>query len=93
MDTYNWYGRAIKKLLFLAGLLPIANPSVFYRLLPYVHLTAELWIICAVFNFTRLHMNDFEMLIKGLGLAMSFLVGALKVISNSKSSSTININN
>ncbi|XP_043270389.1 uncharacterized protein [Venturia canescens] len=80
MDVYNRYGKTIRKILLLAGLRPVVNPSVFYRLLPFVHVAAELWMIFAVFNFTRLHAKDFELVIKGLGLALTFLISVLKMI-------------
>lgn len=85
IDTYNRYGRGIKNLLLLAGLWPVVNPSVFYRLVPYVHVSAELWLIWAVLNFARLHMRNFELLIKGLGLGLGFLISAQKVIQKSNS--------
>ncbi|XP_043270203.1 odorant receptor 13a-like isoform X2 [Venturia canescens] len=80
MDKYNWYDKTLKKLLLFAGLWPRVNPSKFYRLLPYLHVLAEVWTTCAVLNFCRLHMTNLGLLIKGLGLALSFFITKQKMV-------------
>lgn len=76
---YNRYGNTLRRFLLFAGLWPVVNASVFYRIVPYLHLSAEIWTLCAVLNFCRQHVKNFRLLVKGLGLALSFLTTLQKV--------------
>ncbi|XP_043270033.1 odorant receptor Or2-like [Venturia canescens] len=80
IDKYNFYGKILRRLLLFAGLWPIVNASVFYRLVPYLHVLAELWTTFAILNFCRQHLTNFKLLIKGLGLVLSFLTTILKMV-------------
>ncbi|XP_043270036.1 odorant receptor Or2-like [Venturia canescens] len=80
IDKYNLYGKILRRFLLFAGLWPIVNASVFYRLVPYLHVLAELWTAFAALNFCRQHLTNFNLLIKGLGLALSFLTTILKMV-------------
>ncbi|XP_043270209.1 odorant receptor 67a-like [Venturia canescens] len=79
--TYDRYSGALKKLLLVTGLWPVVNPSVFYRLISFVNIAAELWLAFSIFNFARLHMANFKLLIGSLGLGLGFLISTQKMIS------------
>ncbi|XP_043270032.1 odorant receptor Or2-like [Venturia canescens] len=76
---YNRYGNTLKKFLLFAGLWPVANASLFYRVIPFLHLSAEIWTLCAILNFCWQHGTNFRLLVKGLGLALSFLTTLQKM--------------
>ncbi|XP_043270205.1 odorant receptor 67a-like [Venturia canescens] len=80
LKLYSRYSGAIKKLLLVTGLWPMVNPSVLYRLVPFVHIAAELWLVFSILNFARLHVSNFEPLINGLGIGLGFLISAQKMI-------------
>ncbi|XP_043270204.1 uncharacterized protein [Venturia canescens] len=78
--TYNRYSGALKKLLLVLGLWPVVNPSVFYRLVSFIHIAADLWLVISVLNFSRLHVSNFQALIGSLGVGLNFSIGAYKLI-------------
>lgn len=77
---YYTYRTIIKWLLLTLGLFPLKDAKIYYRVLPYIHLFLNVGTALGMLGFVRAHITDILVVSKCLGLTVSFLTGALKVV-------------
>nr|AQN78461.1 olfactory receptor 59 [Meteorus pulchricornis] len=79
-SEYHTYRNIIKWLLIMLGLYPLEKAGLFYRSLPYIHVFLNIGTSFGMVGFLRANITNVVVVIKRLGVLVSFLSVALKVI-------------
>ncbi|XP_044013938.1 odorant receptor 9a-like, partial [Aphidius gifuensis] len=80
LKAYVAFSGMIKKLMLLAGLWPVKNPTLFYSIKPLIALSIALCSAIVITNFTIVNIKNIAVMTKGLSLATSFYTTSLKII-------------